>query len=373
MFLSISPQSCSNRLTFVRYICLFVFTKRNHLSNMETEHQLLQTGLDQLSTLLPDHQVSLKDAPAKTRYDAIMQLNRGGGCVTLSVEVKRSGKQIVWGKLLNQLDGAENPTLLTDYVNSGLGKKLRTQGINYVDAAGNAYLKIDTAGLPFLVWIEGQKPVRHIEEKADHAFTKAGLRVTYWLLTHPEQVNETMRTLAQAVGVSLETVHRARASLQQRGFLLELSKNEWQLTNRKNLLDKWIDAYVTRLQPGLLRGRYRLLKNESMADWEKQPIDAPLTQWGGEPAADGLTDFLRPATWIIYTREATQTIMKQLRLLPDPENGPVRIYEKFWPDDEPGPLVHPLLVYADLLSSPDARNHEVAQKLYETYVQRLLD
>jgi len=274
---------------------------------------------------------------------------------------------------MNQLEDAENPTLLTDYVNPLLGEKLRARGINYVDTAGNIYLNIGTAGLPFLIWIEGRKPIRQAEEKANHAFTKAGLRVTYWLLIHPELANETMRTLAQAASVSLDTVHRARAGLQQRSFLLELSKNKWQLANRKNLLDKWIEAYATRLQPSLLRGRYRLLKNESMADWKEQTIETPLTQWGGEPAADGLTDFLRPAEWILYTRETTQTVMKRLRLLPDPENGPVRIYKKFWPDDEPGSFVHPLLVYADLLSSPDARNHEVAQKIYEKYVQRLLD
>jgi len=340
---------------------------------METEKQLLLAGIDQLSVLLPDYQVSLKDAPASKRYDAVMQLERGSDCVKLSVEVKSSGKQIVFGKLMNQLEDAENPTLLTDYVNPLLGEKLRARGINYVDTAGNIYLNIGTAGLPFLIWIEGRKPIRQAEEKANHAFTKAGLRVTYWLLIHPELANETMRTLAQAASVSLDTVHRARAGLRQRSFLLELSKNKWQLANRKNLLDKWIEAYATRLQPSLLRGRYRLLKNESMADWKEQTIETPLTQWGGEPAADGLTDFLRPAEWILYTRETTQTVMKRLRLLPDPENGPVRIYKKFWPDDEPGSFVHPLLVYADLLSSPDARNHEVAQKIYEKYVQRLLD
>jgi hypothetical protein len=341
---------------------------------METENQLLVTGIDQLSILLSDYDISLKDVTAGEGYDAIVHLERGSICVSLSVEVKNSGRQIVWGKLMNQLEDAENPTLLTDYVNPVLGEKLRARGINYVDTAGNIYLNVGgPTGLPFLIWIEGRKPIRHAEEKANHAFTKAGLRVTYWLLTHPELVNETMRTVAQAVNVSLDTVHRARVSLQQRSFLLEISKNKWLLTNRKNLLDKWIEAYATSLQPSLLRGRFRLLKNESMGDWKQQPIETPLTQWGGEPAADGLTDFLRPAEWILYTRETTQAVMKQLRLLPDPEEGPVRIYKKFWPDDEPGSLVHPLLVYADLLSSPDARNHEVAQKIYEEYVQRLLD
>jgi len=361
------------RVRAVRYICMFVFVEHVDLSNMDTEQHILHTGIDQIKTLLPSHRVTLSERPDRVQYDAVVQLNRGGGCVNLSVEVKGSGKQVVWGKLLQQLSDAENPTLLTDYINPVLGEKLRAVRINYVDTIGNAYLNIDVNGLCLLVWIEGHKPRRYREEKADHAFTKTGLRVTYWLLLHPEQVNESMRTVAQATAVGLETVHRVRSSLHQRGFLVELRKNEWQLVNRKILLDKWIEGYATRLQPGLLLGRYRPLKNESVADWQQQALETPLTQWGGEPAADGLTDFLRPATWIIYTREPAQTVMKQLRLLPDPENGPVRIYEKFWPHDEPDPYVHPMLVYADLLISPDARNHEVAQRIYETHIQRLID
>jgi len=62
---------------------------------METEKQLLLAGIDQLSVLLPGYQVSLKDAPASKRYDAVMQLERGSDCVELSMEVKSSGKQIV--------------------------------------------------------------------------------------------------------------------------------------------------------------------------------------------------------------------------------------------------------------------------------------
>ncbi|MCY7349598.1 MAG: replication/maintenance protein RepL [Cytophagaceae bacterium] len=341
---------------------------------METEKQLLQDGVAMLTKLAPIDRIEIEPkTQIGKQYDAVIHLLLGGVTVDLTVEVKRSAQRLVWGQLLEQLKNTDNPTLLTDYVNPILGEKLRHQGINYVDTAGNAYLSLKSAGLPFLVWIEGRKPIKRNEEKADHAFTKSGLRVSYWLLTHPDQINQTIRTMAQETGVSLETVHRAKISLQQRGFLVEVRQGEWKLINRKILLDKWIEAYATRLQPGLLQGRYRLLKAESTADWAKQTIETPLTQWGGEPAADGYTDFLRPMEWIVYTRQSTQEVMKQLRLLPDPQNGQIRLYKKFWPQDEPGKFVHPLLVYTDLLISRDSRNAEVAQKLYKTHVQRLLD
>ncbi|RCR68487.1 hypothetical protein DUE52_17260 [Larkinella punicea] len=361
-------------LLVVRYFYLFVFIKHEVMSNMKAERQLLQEGLEALTELLPTFSIEIIPSDLKEKqYDAVIQVLRGGFSVNLTVEVKQSAQRLVWGQLLNQLENASNPTLMTDYVNSVLGEKLRQQGINYIDRAGNAYLRIENAGFPVFVWIEGRKPLKRIGEKTDHAFTRAGLRVTYWLITHPDLINETIRTIAQQAGASLETVHRVKISLQQRGFLSEIRTGEWKLSSRKTLLDKWIEAYATRLQPGLLIGRYRLLKKESIGNWENQVLEMPLTQWGGEPAADGYTDFLRPAEWIVYTRQSTREVMKQLRLLPDPENGPIRVYKKFWPTDEPGQLVHPLLVYADLLISRDSRNAEVAQKMYEKYVQCLLD
>ncbi|WP_375446097.1 type IV toxin-antitoxin system AbiEi family antitoxin [uncultured Fibrella sp.] len=336
--------------------------------------QLLQTGLNVLSELLPNSVINATPTPLdKQLYDTDVTIQLGKKTVTLAVELKISAQRLVMGQLQQQLSGAVNPTLLTDYVNPILSEKLRANGINYIDTAGNTYLRIDGLGSPFLVWIEGRKPVKRAEEKADHAFTKAGLRVTYWLLTHPDQINEPMRTIAQQAGASLETVHRAKSSLQQRGFIMEIRKKEWALVNRKTLIDKWIEAYATRLKPSLLIRRYRQLKSASTNDWTTKLLDTPMTQWGGEPAADGLTGLLRPAEWTIYTRQSAKEVADQLRLLPDPEQGPIQVYEKFWPQDEPGTFVNPLLVYADLLTSQDPRNGEVAQKLYESHVQRLLD
>lgn len=341
----------------------------------DEEDQIMVECIAILQELLPEAILDVrrnKETKVKP-YDALLTIDWERNRGKLTVEVKRSAARIVWGQLMKQLQNTTNPTLFTDYVNPAMGEKLRQEGINYLDTVGNAYLKTRDTANPLFVWIEGRKPIRRNEEKADHAFTKAGLRITYWLLTHPDQANETIRTIAQEAGASLETVHRAKASLQQRGFLLEIRKDEWKLVNRRALLDKWIEAYATRLQPGLLLGRYRLLTGKSIAEWQDACLDSPPTQWGGEPAADGLTDFLRPAQWILYTRQPAREIMKTLRLLPDPENGPIRVHQKFWPHDEPGLFVHPLLVYADLLISQDARNAEVAQKLFETHVKRLLD
>jgi hypothetical protein len=51
-------------------------------------------------------------------------------------------------------------------------------------------------------------------------------------------------------------------------------------------------------------------------------------------------------------------------------NGNITLLKRFWGDlstDEPS-IVPILLVYADLMCSKSARNHEIAQQIYEKYL-----
>lgn len=183
--------------------------------------------------------------------------------------------------------------------------------------AGNAYLRVEQGAAPVFVWLDGHKPIRtRQEEKTDHAFTKAGLQVTYWLLTHPDRVNDTVRAIAAETNVALETVVRTRNSLKKQGYLISLSTRTWGLTNRKKLLEKWVDAYTHRLKPRLLLGRLQPAKGTRLDDWTTWPITGPQTQWGGEPAANLLTGHLRPALLTLYSAQEKSDLMRQFRLLP---------------------------------------------------------
>ena len=69
-------------------------------------------------------------------------------------------------------------------------------------------------------------------------------------------------------------------------------------------------------------------------------------------------------------------MIKEKRLYRDPA-GTIDLYDAFWRADgaeggnhEQVGVVHPLLVYADLLASGDARNIEAAQEIYERYLAR---
>jgi len=57
------------------------------------------------------------------------------------------------------------------------------------------------------------------------------------------------------------------------------------------------------------------------------------------------------------------------------EQGNVEIREQFWRFDPKEPerdMVHPILVYADLTATADARNIEAAKMIYEEHIERHL-
>lgn len=347
---------------------------------MVTEHadkEIVMDALERLSLRL-NHGLTWDLNPpqlADTTFDLKLLLHIGNVPIEFDAEVKTTVRETNLSKLIWQRQRTRNFLLVANYISPSLAEQLRVNGINYLDKAGNAYLNFATAETPLLIWIDGQRPERSSVERADHAFTKAGLRVTYWYLTQPHRVNEPIRTIAQEVGVGLETVHRVRQSLQQQQFLIWKTATSWLFVKRAKLLDKWVDAYTHRLKPSLLIGQYTLVKGRDLHDWRDWPLPGPETSWGGEPAADLLTDYLRPAHLTLYTRQARMDIMRHFQLLPaGPDKDPtVSVYQKFWLTDDGNPYVHPLLVYADLMSTGSARNAEVAQLIYEKQLSGLLD
>jgi hypothetical protein len=134
-------------------------------------------------------------------------------------------------------------------------------------------------------------------------------------------------------------------------------------------LNAWIMAYGEQLKPDLYVGGFRFLKEEGPDSWKTLSFRNDQTVWGGEPAADLLTHYLRPAELTIYTEEESRRLVKTYRLVPD-EIGKVKVYRKFWhhEDKETQGVAPILLVYADLLLTGDPRCAETAQKIYDEYL-----
>jgi hypothetical protein len=247
-------------------------------------------------------------------------------------------------------------------------EELRQKKIAYLEANGNIYLQYHGV----MIWVEGQNPGHKEKEKPNRAFTKTGLKVVFNFLLNEEFVNMTYREIAGQTQIGLGNINYVMNGLKEMGFLIKLNKNKYKLNNKKELLDKWMAAYTERLKPAIKVGTFRFLKEEDFTNWKKLQLRNGKTWWGGEPAGDLFTNYLRPAELTLYTIESRNELMKNYRLIPD-EKGNVKAYQKFWRNDEVNDnVVPPLLVYADLVNTNDRRCTETAQKIYDEFLQNKL-
>ena len=193
------------------------------------------------------------------------------------------------------------------------------------------------------------------------------------IATQPGLVSQPYRTIAQVSGVALSTGkpgHRrsavpwaCRAEEQRRAHLSRLA--EICLPVGQPLSD-----------PPAIQTWCAALRSTTPDWWRVFDFASFDARLGGESAADILTHELKAANVTLYSRAPLGSqFLLSARLRPDPR-GDVEILESFWPESlergwtEPGrqPLVHPFLIYADLVASGDSRNLRTATQIYEQYI-----
>jgi len=305
---------------------------------------------------------------AELRADRLLRVAMPGGELRYHAEIKPAFTKAQRGLLLMHKEKLDYPFLLiTRYVDARMAEELRQVGMEFIDTAGNAF--IDQP--PLYIFVKGNKPPEiHMQARPRRAFNPSGLRIIYALLCDPGLPNKTYREIAAATDTALGTVAWVMRELRDLGFLLEMGGRR-RLISKENLLDRWVTAYPERLRPKQTIGRYR----GEYGWWERKKLNPLLAQWGGEVAADRLTHYLKPETITIYARarQLDQLLMEN-RLRRDP-TGDVEILEGFWNPAQMGPyedLVHPILIYADLLATGNQRNVETARRIYEQHIVRLI-
>jgi hypothetical protein len=257
--------------------------------------------------------------------------------------------------------------VITDYLFPSLRETLRKAGVDYMDVTGNIYLKVKGQ----LIFVDGKQPGKKekLTQVKNRAFTKTGLPLVFDILQDDEWLNKTHRELAGLYQMALGNVHNVFKNLQEGGYLLHTGNNrnrQYRFLNKKKLLEEWIIAYAETLKPTLYVAGFRFLKNEDLDEWKKVNLKKGKTFWGGEPAGDLLTNYLKPAILTLYTTEEKNELVRNYRLVPD-INGNIAVYNKFWHYDEDNKNITapPLLVYADLMNTGDARCMETAQRIYD--------
>ena len=301
--------------------------------------------------------------------DKTIWLTIGLKRVQYYVEIKRNLQRPYVGLIIHRRNFIPGPFLLVaDYVNEPMAEDLKKNKIEFIDAAGNAYINQP----PLYIYIKGNKPQdKRLEAVRDRAFRGTGLKVAFTFLCNPQMVNKNYRAIARAAGVALGNIGLIINDLVTQDFLLDMGKKGYKLVNKKRLLDRFIEDYPKKLRQRLLLGRF-----QSHLDWkETHFLGLENVYWGGEVAAAVMTDYLKPQQLTIYLAPALfEDFLLKYRLKKDPD-GEIEILEAFW---EPAKLVGdvglvpPILVYADLIATADKRNIETAQVIYERDILQLI-
>ena len=265
-------------------------------------------------------------------------------------------------QIIDQAYRYHNPIVVAYKLYPALKEKLKEHRINYLEANGNLFVKADNVFL----FLDRDKKLPKPRTTRNRAFTPTGLKVLFGFLRDKELINQTQRDIAKQTGVALGNIPKIIKGLQETGFLYKVNKRDYAINNREELLHKWIEEYKNTLQPTLDKGKFRL--NPIDKDWRNIRLQTPDTVWGGEPAGDLLTNYLRPETLTIYTNETKKNLMMHYGLMPDQE-GNVQVYEKFWKQEEDQKTVPDLLVYADLMNTQDKRCMETAEMIYNERIK----
>lgn len=320
--------------------------------------------------------------------DGLLRVGKGDAHITYAVEAKRHLTPDTLGaataRLRRVTEASGHPGLLvTHCLSTPMAERLRALKQPFADAAGNAYLE----GPGLLVYVTGRKLEGEAAMAAtatSRAFTSAGLKVQFALISDPALADAPLRAIAAAAGVALGGVPAVLADLQRSGALL-VQRKKRRLNATRRLLDDWALDYARRLRPKTL---LKIYTSPNFDAWESWQLDPAQALWGGESAARLLVPHLRPGVLTLYAEKMPARLMVEQRMTPVSatlmqqrliEQRVIELRRPFWgrlPAAEPSAAqlpgsVPPALVYADLLATGDSRCLETAEIIYDRYLARL--
>lgn len=265
--------------------------------------------------------------------------------------------------------------LITDYLtDEGLDLLRATDDVDYVDEAGNMLLRWPH----FYVDIRGRRRSPS-PGRARPLATAGGMRVIFALLAQRSLHHVIYRDLELISGVTIGTISQTINGLQRRGLLERRARRLMRL-HAAELLDLWIHGYAQWLRPQLVVGRYR--SAQALEEVVQQVrSDLPPEEWAltGGFAADAMTKHYRGDTLGLFIRGWEPKRSKDWRWLPD-DRGPITVFRSFsdaLPMERPlltgDPVVHPLLVYAELIFDGRERARDAAERVRQRRLGYLTD
>ncbi len=326
------------------------------------------------------------------RVDAIIQMtadeinNGAKKGKTLFVEIKKWANQANIGAIINQInrisEAGNQGLFVADYINPKMGERLKEAGIQFMDAVGNAYINQP----PIYIYIKGNKLEKEFiteqKTKTGKAFQPTGMKVVFAFLRNKALINAPYRQIADQAQVALGTVGWVIRDLIAQGFILEgINKKQRKLADVDGLLNKWVEAYPYKLKEKYMIGRFTA---DDPFWWEGINAEEFNALWGGEVAAAKTTDYLNPKHATVYIKkENVRGFLKMARLRKaeahERPNMQIDLIEPFWNIEFKGEndietnehvdLAPPIITYADLIETGDARNLDAAKRLRENHIR----
>ncbi|MDR5591327.1 type IV toxin-antitoxin system AbiEi family antitoxin [Christiangramia sp. SM2212] len=305
----------------------------------------------------------------RNNHDALLTIKN----IQFVVEAKAAVRTSNQGFILSQLEEMKNNSnrpiiLIAEYISKKATHELKERGINYIDVAGNSFIKYEDLA----IFVEGQKNTKKDKTNQSRAFQETGLKIIFHLLNTPEHLQDSYRRIAEQADVSIGSVSNVMAELEELNYLLK-TKQKRAIKNTDELLERWVVEFNAVLRPRILRKRMRFIDQDQSKNWRDIDIHTEngVLLWGGEPGGAIITENLRPEKFTVFTDLELSEVANKLRLIPS-ENGEIEILQKFWKNDANYAQVAPaLLVYADLMNSGFGRNIETAKQILKNELQHI--
>jgi hypothetical protein len=349
---------------------------------------LLDVAIGRLRDLSTSMEIEVVSSPPTVRRadqgkgaDAVIAIRapRSKTPVRFLVEVKRThlSYALVDG-VIGRHAATKQPWLLcAPYVAPTMARYLIERRVGFFDATGNCHLSI--GGEVFLHHVES----RRVESTgaSPRAVRAPGYNIVFAILTKPELLEASVREIEQYAHATKSTVSNQLRRLEAEGILAR-ARGHLRLVRPRDLFEKFIAGYADVLRPRLFIGRYATPFREPEVLEEKIEMELPAGNagadgrnwwWGGSSAGWRLTKHYRSPVTTLHIDELSPDALRRLRALPSPTGTLelLRIPNAAAIDGVEGhvDVVHPLLVYAEMMTSSDERTREAAAGLREQHLR----
>lgn len=281
------------------------------------------------------------------------------GDYTFRAIVKRSVTMTSINYLVEQIKNlppstSDGTILVTTYIYPKLAAALAECGIASLDCSGNCFISRG----PLFINISGQKKVVNTEDKSP--FVDSELKLIFFLLSSDDNLQKTYRQMCRETGLSLGTISNCIEKLSRDGILVKNGNRRF-FANKKALIDTWQLEYNQSMKRKLYSSSYTFISQNARQGWKDIVLPEGMC-WGGEGGAYILDGYLKPEKFTLYTDTGSSALLRTGKVIPA-EKGEIRVYRKFWKEDNHTSTAPRLLIYADLMGSGDSRCIDAANRI----------